>query len=57
MVFNSYNMTHNTTLNPQFEDTIVTATLLIYYKDATKKDVQFVTMSVFFFLVHSLIFL
>ena len=37
MVFNSYNMTHNTTLNPQFEDTIVTATSLIYYKDAIKK--------------------
>ena len=37
MVFNSYNMTYNTTLNPQFEDTIVTATSLIYYKDAIKK--------------------
>ena len=37
MVFNLYNMTHSTTLNPQFEDTIVTATLLIYYKDAIKK--------------------
>ena len=55
MVFNSY-MTHNTTLNPQFEDTIVTATLLIYYKDAIKKNMQLVRMSVFFFLVHSLIF-
>ena len=37
MVFNLYNMTHYTTLNPQFEDTIVTATSLIYYKDAIKK--------------------
>ena len=56
MVFNSYNMTHNTTLNPQFEDTIVTATSLIYYKDAIKKNMHCVRMSVFFFLVHSLIF-
>ena len=37
MVFNSYNLTHNTTLNPQFEDTIVTATSLMYYKDAIIK--------------------
>ena len=35
--FNSVNVIHNeqhTTLNPIFEDTIVTGTLLIYNKDA-----------------------
>ena len=55
MVFDSY-MTHNTALNPQFEDTIVTAILLIYYKDAIKKKTCHLSECVFFFLVHSLIF-
>jgi len=49
-----------TTLNSQFEDTIVTGTLLIYYKDAIKKkNMQFVSFHLEFFLdlVHSQIFL
>ena len=39
-----------TTLNSQFEDTIVTGTLLIYYKDAIKKKhaiCQFSSLSSF----------